>query len=137
LICHDSNCNFRLCLLCWMTFEEQNSVNRHLEPICTLPLTGVEDIVWQEVYNCHECGVIGCCYACAVTCHAGHDISFPTFAWTYCGCVKSNHDCKHAKKWFYLWDLMEDIRGPLIATTSRYWLVDFAIVWCEVYGDFK
>jgi hypothetical protein len=41
--------------------------------------------------------VLGCCYACAITCHAGHDVSFPKVRIASCACSGSGH-CKHDLK---------------------------------------
>jgi hypothetical protein len=51
---------------------------RRRQEKCTFATTG-RDFVYQPVWHCRTCGLvgeIGCCAACALICHEGHDVYF-------------------------------------------------------------
>jgi len=66
------------------------------DELCTYKLYGKEYIS-QDVYACVTCGLIGnsgCCSACAVVCHDGHQVLFHKYFTTFfCDCGPSG-SCK-------------------------------------------
>ena len=61
-----------------------------VNPVCSYALHGEEEII-QKFFGCRTCGLteeraIGCCEACAYSCHYGHDVYFRGWSKGFCNC---------------------------------------------------